>query len=121
MTRANQLEKRVTMGRWMVVKYQLLTHCYLHHIATSEAELDCLTSLAIEGEQDLTDFCRKVHRLGIFSCAQSVRNCLNKSERKGLISKKGKNRKRVFIHPDMQILSRGNILLEYKILSLEAT
>ena len=57
----NQVEKRVRMNTWQVVKYQILTHCYLYDIPVSEADLNCLTLLAIEGDQELTSFCNKAH------------------------------------------------------------
>jgi len=44
----NQVDKRVRMTTWQIVKYQILTHCYLYNIQVSEADLDCLTYLAIE-------------------------------------------------------------------------
>ena len=78
----NQVEKRVRMSTWQVVKYQILTHCYLYDIPVSEADLNCLTLLAIEGDQELTSFCNKAFEKKIFSSTQSVRNCLTKAEKK---------------------------------------
>ena len=89
----NQVDKRVKMSGWQIVKYQILTHCYLYNIQVSESDLDCLTLLAMEGDQELTSFCNKAHDKQIFSSTQSVRNCLTKSEKKGLIKKEGKNKK----------------------------
>ena len=51
----NQVDKRVKMSGWQIVKYQILTHCYLYNIQVSESDLDCLTLLAIEGDQELTN------------------------------------------------------------------
>ena len=116
----NQVDKRVRMSAWQIVKYQILTHCYLYNIQVSEADLNCLTFLAIEGDQELTSFCNKAHDKQIFSSTQSVRNCLTKSEKKGLIKKEGKNKKKIFINPDLKLHSQGNILLDYKFLSVEA-
>jgi len=116
----NQVEKRVKLHPWQIVKYQILTHCYLYGIPVSEAELECLTYLVFQGEQDLTGFCQKAYERNIFSSTQSVRNCLTKSERKGLIKKSGKNKKRIRINPDLNITYKGNILLDYKFLCVEA-
>lgn len=115
-----QVDKRVRMTRWDIVKYQILTHCYLNKIQVSEADLDCLTYLAMEGQQELTDFCNKAHDKKIFSSTQSVRNCLTKAEKKSLIKKEGKNRKKIYINPEMSIYSNGNILLDFKFLSVAA-
>jgi hypothetical protein len=117
----NQVDKRVRMSAWQIVKYQILTHCYLYNIQVSEADLNCLTFLAIEGDQELTSFCNKAHDKQIFSSTQSVRNCLTKSEKKGLIKKEGKNKKKIFINPELKVHSRGNILLDFKFLSVAST
>lgn len=114
----NQIEKKAVMNNWDVIKYQLLTHCYLYKIQVSEADLNCLTLLALEGEQELTSFCYKVFDRKIFSSSQSARNSLAKCEKKSLIIKEGKNKKKIYIHPDIKLISSGNILLNFKILSL---
>jgi len=115
----NQVDKRVKMNKWEIVKYQILTHCYLNKINVSEADLNCLTYLALEGDQELTSFCAKAHTKDIFSSIQSVRNCLTKAEKKNLIKKEGKNKKRIFINPDIKVFSKGSILLDFKFLSVE--
>ena len=117
----NQVDKRVKMSGWQIVKYQILTHCYLYNIQVSESDLDCLTLLAIEGDQELTSFCNKAHDKQIFSSTQSVRNCLTKSEKKGLIKKEVKNKKKIFINPELKVHSTGNILLDFKFLSIAST
>ena len=114
----NQVEKKIMMDNWEIIKYQLLTYCYVNKILISEADLNCLTFLAIEGEQELTSFCFKVFQRKIFSSAQSVRNCLTKCEKKGLIIKDGKNKKKIYINPEMNVMANGNILLNLKILAL---
>lgn len=116
----NQVDKRVRMSTWQIVKYQILTHCYLFDISVSEADLNCLTLLGIEGEQELTYFCNRAHDKKIFSSTQSVRNCLTKAEKKGLIKKEGKNKKKISISSELKLHAQGNILLDYKFLSVEA-
>lgn len=78
----NQIDKKARMSKWDIVKYQILTHCYINKISVSEADLNCLTYLALEGDQELTSFCNKAHLKEIFSSIQSVRNCLTKAEKK---------------------------------------
>lgn len=115
----NQVDKKMKMSKWDIVKYQILTHCYINKISVSEADLNCLTYLAIEGDQELTNFCNKAHTKDIFSSIQSVRNCLTKAEKKNLIKKEGKNKKKIFINPDIKVFCIGNILLDFKFLSVE--
>jgi len=119
MALVNQIDKKVKMSKWEIVKYQILTHCYLNKISVSEADLDCLTFLALEGDQELTSFCVKAHTKDIFSSTQSVRNCLTKAEKKNLIKKEGKNKKKIFINPEMKVHSTGTIFLDFKFLSIE--
>jgi hypothetical protein len=114
----NQVDKKMKMNTWDIVKYQIVTHCYVLKVQVSEADLNCLTYLALEGEQELTSFCSKVHDKKIFSSSQSARNSLTKCERKALIIKEGKNKKKISLHPNMKIISKGNILLNLKVLSL---
>ena len=121
MALVNQVDKRVRMNRWDIIKYQLVTHCYLYKIVVSESDLECLTLLAMEGEAELTSFCNKAHDQKIFSSIQSVRNCLTKVEKKQLIKKEGKNKKKIYINPDIKVHSNGNILLDFKFLSIETT
>jgi len=119
MALVNQVDKRVRMNLWDIVKYQLMTHCYLTKISVSEADLNCLTMLAISGEQELTQFCNNASKSAIFSSTQSVRNCLTKAEKKNLIKKEGKNKKKIYLNPELKIHAKGNILLDYKFLSVE--
>ena len=119
MALVNQVGKKVKMDKFDIVKYQILTHCYLNKINVSEADLNCLTYLALEGDQELTSFCNKAFTHKVFSSTQSVRNCLTKAEKKNLIKKEGKNKKKIFIHPDLNVYSKGNILLDFKFLSVE--
>jgi hypothetical protein len=114
----NQIDKKIMMTTWDIVKYQIVTHCYTSKTQISEADLDCLTYLALEGEQELTSFCSKVNDKNIFSSSQSARNSIAKCEKKSLINKEGKNKKRIKIHPAIKIISSGNILLNFKVLSI---
>ena len=85
--------------------------------------------LAINGEDELTSFCNAAcvvderdrdhtlkHEREIFKTPQSVRNSINKLENIGLISKKGKSKKKISVHSKMQIQAQGNIFVEIKFL-----
>jgi hypothetical protein len=107
------------MDNWDIVKYQILTHCYLQKIIVSEADLNCLTLLAKIGETELTQFCSMAAEKKIFQSSQTVRNALNKAETKNLITKDGRSKKKISIHPNLKVQTGGNILLDYKFLALE--
>lgn len=118
MATVTQIEKRVQMQPGEIIKYQLLTYCYLNKIIISNADLDCLTLLALKGEQELTQFCAEVYKENIFQSPQTVRNALTKAEKKKLIIKEGRSKKKISINPGMNIQTAGNILLNYKFLAV---
>jgi hypothetical protein len=117
LSKVNLIEKKVMMSTWDAVKFQVLTHCYLRKIQMSEADLDCLSHLALNPDKDLTSFCEYVSELKVFSTAQSVRNAIRKAELKGLITKEGKNKKKLILTFPVHI--KGNLLLNYNFLALE--
>jgi hypothetical protein len=116
----NKVNKKVKMSKDDIIKYQILTHCFLNDIQISSADLQCLCELSKTGTKELTLFCNIISKKGIFKSAQSCRNALTKAEKKNLIIKNGSNKKTITINTDMNIQTEGNILLDYKLLSIEA-
>ena len=116
----NQVRKNVKMDLWNIVKFQLAIHCHLKTLNISEQDLNCLTFLALTGEKELTEFCNDATSNKIFGSSQSVRNAITKAEKKSLIVKNGKNRKTIYLNPDLNIQISGNILLDYKILHVKS-
>lgn len=122
------------MGQWEIVKLQIALYCHLNKTNVSDSDLDCLTLLAINGESELTAFCNAACKEDnrdrdpelsitkeIFSSPQSVRNCINKAENKKLIHKLGKSKKKIAISKAMQVQTKGNILLDLKVLRKDGT
>ena len=118
MALVNQVQKRVKMPKWDVVKFQILTHCYINRIAMSESDLNCLTLLSFNEPVELTSFCydASAEEDWIFKSPQTVRNCINKAEKNGLVVKDSQNKRIIMINPDLKIQTEGNILLDYKFL-----
>jgi hypothetical protein len=118
MALVNQVQKRVKMPKWDVVKFQILTHCYINRITMSESDLNCLTLLSFNEPIELTNFCydASAEEEWIFKSPQTVRNCVNKAEKNGLIVKDAKNKKVIMINPNLKIQTEGDILLDYKFL-----
>tara|TARA_R100001015_G_C4634888_1_gene202538 strand:+ start:4211 stop:4582 length:372 start_codon:yes stop_codon:yes gene_type:complete len=115
----NKVDIKVKMSKDEVVKYQILTYCFLNNLLISNSDLNCLCELAKEGEVELTSFCSLISDKKIFKSSQSCRNALAKAEKKNLIIKKGSNKKTIVINPDMNIQTEGTILLDSKILGVE--
>lgn len=137
MAKVNVVNKQVRMDLDDIIKYQLITHCYINRILLSDLDLDCLTSLGKTGESELTDFCvymaekRLQHKLKSWkptksnermpdASPQTIRNVLIKVEKENLIVKSGKGRKRISLNPNLKIQTSNSILLNYKIVHVAA-
>ena len=117
MALVNQVQKKVVMSKKDVIKYQILTHCYINKISLSDSDLECLTLLSTVGPIELSSFCFEASdEHSIFKSEQTVRNCINKCEKNNLIAKDTKNKKIVMINPNLKIQTEGSILLDYKFL-----
>ena len=128
------------MSKADIIRYQLLTHCFIEHIKLSDCDLDCLTLLGAMGEKELAEFCsmpeisdekirqeksyeeeykNKGKKKGLFGSAQTVRNFLTRQEKNGLVSKIGTSRKKIKLNPDLSVVAEGSIVLNYKIAYIE--
>ena len=115
----NKVSKKVKTSKDEVIKYQILTYCFLNNIQVSNSDLNCLTELAKVGNKELTSFCKDISKKKIFKSSQSCRNALTKAEKKNLIIKNGSNKKTISINENLNIQTEGVILLDYKILGIE--
>ena len=117
MALVNQVQKRVVMSVEDIIKFQILTHCYLNRIMVSDSDINCLTLLSQIGPIELTHFCYDAsEEYKIFKSSQTVRNCINKCEKYNLIIKNSNNKKIIAINDNMKIQTHGDILLDYKFL-----
>jgi len=122
MAKANLVQKQVLLGLNDIIKFQLLNYCNLYNKSVSDADLNCLTLLGLIGEVELSEFCLYAYKQNIFKSTQTVRNCLMRMEKENLIIKKGPGKKRVIvINPDLNIQTKGNIVLMYKIIHIDTT
>jgi len=117
-----QVQKKVKMPKWDIVKFQILTHCYINRITMSESDLNCLTLLSFNQPIELTPFCYDASSEEelIFKSPQTVRNCINKAEKNNLVIKDTTNKKIININPGLKIQTEGIILLDYKFLGHES-
>jgi len=134
MAKAKVVTKKVRMDLDDVIRYQLITHCFINRIMLSRAEIDCLTILGQLGDYELAEFCllpqvsdellknkmgadynKNEHKIGIFVSAQTVRNFIKKAYDNALVHKEGTSRKKIQVSPNLQMLFEGTIVLDYKI------
>lgn len=119
MALVNQVQKRVRMPKWEIVKFQILTHCYINRITVSESDLNCLTLLSFNQPIELTHFCydASTEEDWIFKTPQTVRNSINKAEKNGLVIKDQNNKKVIMLNPVLKIQTEGTVFLDYKFLA----
>ena len=84
----------------------------------SDSDLNCLTLLSFNEPLELTHFCYDAssEEDWIFKSPQTVRNCVNKAEKNGLVIKDEENKKLIRLNPELKIQTQGTILLDYKFL-----
>ena len=116
----NKIEKKAQVSKAEAIQYQILTYCFFNNIQISLSDLNCLYSLSLMEGVELTKFCETISELGIFKSPQSCRNALSKAEKKGLIVKKGNNKKTISLNPIMDIQIEGTLFLDFKILGIES-
>jgi len=119
MALVNQVQKRVRMSKWDIVKFQIMTYCFINRISINESDLNCLTLLSFNEPIQLTDFCYDAssEEGWIFKSPQTVRNAINKAEKQELVVKDAKNKKMISLNPSIKIQTEGTVLLDYKFLS----
>tara|TARA_B110000914_G_scaffold208488_1_gene206016 strand:- start:898 stop:1251 length:354 start_codon:yes stop_codon:yes gene_type:complete len=113
MTVVNKVDKKVKVTLEKVIKYQIVTYCFMNDIQISASDLNCLTELAKLKATSLTGFCLVISEKGIFKSSQSCRNAVQKAKKKQLIIR---NNKKIMLNPIMKIQSEGHIYLDFKIL-----
>ena len=115
MAEANLVTKKVRMGHRDIIKYQLITYCFTNKIQLSSNELNCLTLLGAYGECELAEFCNSTVQEKIFKTPQTVRNFLSKACKLELVKKNGSNKKKISLSPNLQVQTKGNIVLDFKL------
>lgn len=135
MAKFNVVDKQVKMELDEIIRFQLITHCHIEKISLSELDLECLAHLGKLGKAELTEFCDDMAQIRLDAklkklepeqkkpetSPQTIRNVLLRAEKENLIKKEGRGRKTICLNPDMKIQTAGNILLNYKIFSIDTT
>jgi len=133
------VEKKVRMSRNDIIKFQLITHFYIHHFQVSPSELDILADLGKIGEIELTNFCKIVAKNKLDEkliewnknpnkdikkipelSAQSIRNVVSKLEKLNLIIRPDSKKRKIMLNPEIKVQSEGNILLDFKIAHIDS-
>jgi len=128
MAKFNVVDKKVNMSLEDIIRFQLITYCYIHRITLSEADLTCLTLLGLNKKAELSEFCNACcepdnrdkeptipYQKAIFKTPQTVRNCIAKMRNYNIINKDGLgHNKTIELNPELNVQSEGNVLLNFK-------
>lgn len=110
-------KKHLKMELFDIVKFQIISYCFFEKLSLNDTELNCLTLLGIMGKTRLIDFCRKAAEEGYLGNATAVNNCMRGIEKgKFFMKEKNAGKKLIFLNPEMQVQSQGNILIKYMLL-----
>tara|TARA_R110000751_G_scaffold297171_1_gene406639 strand:+ start:649 stop:1008 length:360 start_codon:yes stop_codon:yes gene_type:complete len=118
MALVKRVQKKVIMSTKDIIKFQLITHCYLNKITVSNSDLECLTLLSSIGPIEISHFCYDAaDEQKIFKSQQTVRNCINKCIKFKLVVRDGKNKKLIHLNSKLNIETLGSIFLDYNFLA----
>jgi len=123
----NKITKKVRLDHYDLVKYQIITEVMFfkkENIVPSDLEL--LTLLGLWGPIELRLFCDRAsgivykHTVKPEVRSQNVRNRMVSLEKRGYVIKSRKGKKIIQLVDGLGIAKRGNILLNYNFLAVEA-
>ena len=123
----NKINKKLRISIEDSIQYQLITEIVFlkkENLITSDLKL--LTLLVLWGPLELVVFCNKAAKNiyidmlpeEISVRSQNIRNRVVKLEKRGLIERV--NKKQIQFPSIFNIVSKGNILLDYNFISLES-
>lgn len=126
----NRIQKKVRVNAHDLVKYQIMTEVMFfgrEHLIPSDIEL--LTLLAMWGPMELGTFCTRAAKAvnpdikpeEIAVRAQNVRNRIVKLEKRLLVEKSKSGKKMIQITGRIPVAAKGNVLLDYNFLAVEAS
>jgi len=123
-----KVTKKIRISNIDAIKYQLITEfLFFRNEYIIPGDLAILIFLVKWGPMDLGTFCTEAAKElypdtppeGLSLRSQNIRNRIVKLEKRDIIVKSDAGRKTISITPDIDIFSRGNILLDYNYLSVE--
>ncbi len=97
-------------SQFKMVKLQFILYCFLNDVNLSNADLDCLTHMAIKGFGN--NILEEVVKNKVFKTTQTARNCRTKLTKLGLLVNDSEGRR---LNPTLSIGIDNIILLDMKI------
>jgi len=125
-----KVNRKLRMSIVDIIRYQILTEVmFFKKEYLIQSDLEILTLLVMWGPMELGPFCSDAAKIlypeskpqDLSTRAQNVRNRIVKLEKRNIISKTSTGRKTIVLNPDIEIYSKGNILLDFNYLGIEST
>ena len=116
---ATLVNKNIQLNKFEIVKYQLLTHCFVNKIWLNETELACLSLLGEYGPIQMSVFWQLVVDKKMLKNPIGVNNVLRRLIDKKLVIKQDNYKKTILLNPELNIQSEGDILINIKAFKLE--
>lgn len=125
-----KINKRLRLSTQDIIKYQLLTEVsFFKKEYLIPSDLEILTLLVMWGPIDLGGFCAAAAKViyaeslpeELSTRSQNIRNRIVKLEKRNIIVKSKTGRKVIALNPDIDVHSKGNILLDYNYLAIETS
>lgn len=118
---ATKVDKKINVDEFELVKFQLLTHCFVEKLRLTETELNVMALLGTQKQIRLTHFCRLVVEKEFLGSEISVNNCLSKLERTEIFLKKGVGKKIICLNPILNIVHEGTVILDVRLIKRDDT
>jgi hypothetical protein len=125
-----KINKKLRLSTPDIVRYQLLTEIlFFKKEYLIPSDLEILTLLVMWGPLELGGFCASAAKViypeslpeELSTRAQNIRNRIVKLEKRNIIVKSKTGRKVIALNPDIEVQSKGNILLDYNYLAVETS
>ena len=115
MSKALVINKNVGLELFEIIKFQINMYCFINKVRLSPAQQDCLALLGMYGDINMSDFCEQVVTESIFGNVQTTRNFITKSVKDSLVKRSGMGNKVISLSNDLNVITKGTILLNLKI------
>ena len=125
-----KINKKLKLSTSDIVRYQLLTEVlFFKKEYLIPSDLEILTLLVMWGPIELGGFCAAAAKViypeslpeELSTRAQNIRNRIVKLEKRKIVVKSKTGRKVIALNPNIEIHSKGNILLDYNYLAIETS
>lgn len=116
---ALEINHKTILSKLELIKYQLINYCFINKIWLNETQLNCLAILGEMGKVRLTLFGEEVVRRKVYGNPVAANNCLDKIDKR-LWVKEGAGKKIIYLNPNLQIVSEGNVVINIKLIKSEA-